>query len=93
MVALDGLEFARAGIAAVAVHDEGDVLGYGAAFEGGDEEFAELLDCPFHGREGEEPGAEVGAAGYRGHRRDLFGFAIVCRCSEIRSRWVGWKQG
>lgn len=60
-MAFDGLEFVGAGVAAVAVHDEGDVLGYGTALEGADEEVAQVEDEGFDGREGEGPAAEVGA--------------------------------
>ncbi len=60
MVSFDRLNVVGAGPATVAVHDEGDVLGDGAAFEGADEEFADVLECVLDGREGEEPALEGG---------------------------------
>jgi hypothetical protein len=46
--------------AAVAVHDEGDMLGNGALLEGADEDLAQLADSPGDGRRGCEPLVDTG---------------------------------
>lgn len=63
VVPFDGLDLVTASPASVAVHDEGDVLGDGAAFEGADEELAHALDEVFDGGQGEDPAAEGDALG------------------------------
>lgn len=60
-MAFDCFQLVTAGVAPVAVHNEGNVLGYGAALEGADEEAAQSEDGGLDGREGEGPAAEVGA--------------------------------
>lgn len=59
MMALDRLEFVCACIAAVAVHDKGDVLGDRTAFEGPDQAVSKLLQTKFDRREREEPVAHM----------------------------------
>ena len=57
VVALDGLEFARTGVAAVSVHYKGDVLGYRAALKRANEEVSKVCDCALDWRQGECPAA------------------------------------
>lgn len=66
-MALDGFHPTGAGPAAVAVHDEGDVLGDRTALQGRDEGGAEVLEEKGDRWEGEDPVPEMCAVRVRGH--------------------------
>lgn len=49
----------RFGISSVPIHDKGNMFRDRALTQGADEEFAELIQCPFCGRRREEPSPQV----------------------------------
>ena len=52
MVTLHCLELVIAGVSSVTIHNEGDMLRNGPAFQAADQELAELLHTEFDRREG-----------------------------------------